>query len=127
MDSKRRVILGTILASAAVFAAGCALPAQSTPSASATVEVLVTTDVGADLRFVPAEVSAPALTRVRVTFRNVSTQPHNLTFDAPLGGGTRTIVEAGGSDAVELVTPGPGRYVFGCTIHMGMSGTLAVN
>lgn len=127
MDSRRRAILGTILAAAGVLAAGCAGPAQSTPSASAAVELVVTTDAGADLRFVPGEVIAPARTRVRVTFRNVSTQPHNLTFDGPIGGGTRTIVEAGGSDAVELVTPGPGRYAFGCTIHMGMSGTLAVN
>lgn len=127
MDSRRRVILGTILACAAVLAAGCAGPAQSTPSATAVFELVVTTDGGADLRFVPGEVIAPARTRVRVTFRNVSTQPHNLTFDAPIVAGTRTIVEAGGFDAVELVTPGPGRYAFGCTIHMGMSGTLAVN
>lgn len=127
MGAKRRVILGTILALAAVLAAGCAGPAQSTPSASAAVELVVTTDGGADLRFVPAEVIAPARTRVRVTFRNVSTQPHNLTFDAPIVAGTRTIVEAGGVDAIELVTPGPGRYAFSCTIHVGMSGTLAVN
>lgn len=127
MDSNRRAILGAILASAAVLAAGCATPAQPTPSTSAAFELAVTTDVGTDLRFVPDEVTAPPRTRVRVMFRNVSTLPHNLTFDAPIAGGTRTIVEAGGSDAIELVTPGPGRYAFGCTIHVGMSGTLAVN
>jgi plastocyanin len=127
VDSNRRAILCAILASATVLAAGCAASAQPTASASAAVvELVVATDVGANLRFVPDEVTAPARTRVRVTFRNASTQPHNLTFEAPISGGTRTIVEAGGSDAIDLVTPGPGRYSFGCTIHMGMSGTLAV-
>jgi plastocyanin len=127
MDSNRRAIIGAVLASAVVLAAGCAAAMQPPSSASAPVELVVTTDVGADLRFVPGEVSAPARTRVRVVFRNVSTQSHNLTFEAPIAGGTRTIVEPGGSDTLELLTPGPGRYAFGCTIHMGMSGTLAVN
>jgi plastocyanin len=91
------------------------------------VEVVVSTDVAAGLRFVPDEVGAPSRTAVRLTFRNVSTEAHNLTFEPPISGGTRTIVEATGSDAIELVTPAPGRYTFVCTIHMGMSGTLTVN
>ncbi|HEV8490343.1 MAG TPA: cupredoxin domain-containing protein [Candidatus Limnocylindrales bacterium] len=115
------------VAASAVVVAGCAPPAQATPSQSAgAVEVVVSTDAAADLRYVPAEVRAPARTPIRVVFRNLSTLPHNLTFESPVGRGTRTIVEPGGSDVVDLVMPGPGRYAFGCTIHMGMSGTLAV-
>jgi plastocyanin len=90
------------------------------------VEVVVTTDTGADLRFMPSDPSAPARTQVRLVFRNVSTQPHNLTLDAPLSRGTRTIVEAGSSDVIDFVTPAPGRYTFACTIHMGMTGALTV-
>ena len=125
MGLKRRAGRAALLASAAVLAA-CVASAQPVPTAGDSPEVVVTTDSGAELRFVPAEVVAPPNTPVRLVFRNASTQPHNLTFDAPLAGRTRTIVEAGGSDVIELTTPGPGRYGFGCTIHMGMSGTLDV-
>lgn len=110
---------------ASLVASSCAPSVQATPT-DGLLEVIVATDGGAHLRYVPAEVSAPARTKIRVTFRNLSTQPHNLTFESPVGRGTRTIVEPGGSDFVDIVTPGPGRYAFACTIHMGMSGTLAV-
>jgi plastocyanin len=86
----------------------------------------VTTDGAAELRFLPGEVTAPAHTPLRVVFRNASTQPHNLTFAAPIAGRSRTIVEAGTSDTIELTAREPGRFAFGCTIHMGMSGTLVV-
>ena len=118
-------MVAAAVAASAVVAAGCGPSVQASPSNGA-VEVIVATDGAADLRYVPAEVRAPARTPIRVMFRNLSTQPHNLTFEIPVGRGTRTIVEPGGSDFVDLVTPGPGRYAFACTIHMGMSGTLAV-
>jgi plastocyanin len=118
-------MIALAVAALAVAAAGCVPSAQATPSNGA-VEVIVATDTAADLRFVPAEVTAPARTPIRVTLRNLSTQPHNLTFEIPVDRGTRTIVEPGGSDFVDIVTPGPGRYAFACTIHMGMSGTLVV-
>lgn len=127
MDWTRRAIACAIVASMTVVAAGCAATAQPTPSSSAAVrELVITTDVAAELRFVPAAVSAPAHTPIRLTLRNLSTQAHNLTFANLALGGTRTIVEAGGSDAFDLVTPGPGQYPFACTIHMEMSGTLTV-
>jgi plastocyanin len=127
MDWKRRAIFCAVLASATVLAGSCSASPSATPSMSApALEVVVTTDMAAELRYVPAEVSVPAHTAVRLTFRNVSTQAHNLTIDAPISRGTRTIVEAGGSDTFDLVTPAPGRYSFVCTIHMGMSGTLTV-
>lgn len=127
MDWIRRVIACAVVALMTVVVAGCAATAQPTPSASAAVrELVIATDGASELRFVPAAVSAPARTPIRLTLRNVSTQAHNLTFANPALGGTRTIVEAGGSDAFDLVTPGPGRYRFACTIHMEKSGTLTV-
>jgi plastocyanin len=123
----RRAVACAIVASMTVLAAGCAGAAQPSPSSSAAaLELVVATDGAAELRFVPAAVSAPANTAIRLTLRNVSTQAHNLTFADPKLGATRTIVEAGGSDAFDLVTPDPGRYPFACTIHMEMSGTLTV-
>lgn len=127
MDWTRRAIACAIVALMTAVVAGCAATAQPTPSSSAAVrELVIATDGAAELRFVPAAVSTPARTPIRLTFRNVSTQAHNLTFANPALGGTRTIVEAGGSDTFDLVTPGPGRYPFACTIHMEMSGTLTV-
>jgi plastocyanin len=127
MHPGRRAVLRAILGFALLFAASCATSPPASPSTSgAVMEVVVATDVAAKLLFRPTEVSAPARTRIRLTFRNVSTQAHNLTFDAPMSGATRTIVEAGGSDAIDFLTPGPGRYSFACTIHMGMTGTLTV-
>ena len=64
--------------------------------------------------------------RVRITFRNESSQPHNLTFPAPISAASMTIVEPGMSATVDLLTPAPGSYPFVCTIHVGMSGTLTV-
>lgn len=121
----RLAILRAILALAAGLAA-CGEPAQPTGPTSGAVELVVTTDAAAELRFLPGEMTAPASTPLRVVFRNVSTQPHNLTFDAPVAGRTRTIVDAGTSDAFELTALRRGRFAFGCTIHMGMSGTLVV-
>jgi len=127
----RRAGLRAILAAAIVVVTGCvagwAASAQPTPSTSAApLELTVTTDLAEGLRFLPAEIRAPARAHVRVTLRNLSTESHNLTFQAPIAAATRTIVEAGGSDVVDFVTPGPGRYAFVCTIHMEMSGTLEV-
>jgi len=127
VDWIRRAIACAIVTSMMVVVAGCASTAQPTPSSSAAVrELVIATDGAAELRFVPATISAPARTPIRLTFQNVSTQAHNLMFENTALGGTRTIVEAGGSDAFDLVTPGPGRYPFACTIHMEMSGTLTV-
>jgi plastocyanin len=115
------------LASAVTLLAGCAAWAPATPSPSpVVVELTVATDTAAGLRYVPDQIGAPAHARVRLTLRNLSTEAHNLTFDAPVSGATRTIVEPGGSDVIDLVTPAPGRYSFVCTIHMEMSGTLTV-
>ena len=120
--------LPALLAAAVLGGCGPTVATSSSPSASGVaVELEVTTDRGAEFLYMPDELHAPARTSVRLTFRNVSTESHNLTFGAPIGTATQTIVESGESDVVDLVTPGPGRYAFVCTIHMDMTGTLVVD
>jgi plastocyanin len=92
----------------------------------APVEVAVGSAPGEALAFLPDAVGAPAGTNIRITFRNESSQPHNLTFPAPISAASMTIVEPGMSDVIQLLTPAPGSYPFVCTIHVGMSGTLTV-
>ena len=121
----RMALLETVIVTLAV-AAACVMPVASRPSQTAELELLVSSAPGNLLTFVPGAISAPAGTLVRVAFRNDSSQAHNLTFQAPISAATRTIVEAGASDAATFVTPGPGSYTFVCTIHMGMTGTLTV-
>ena len=121
----RMSLLETMIVVLAV-AASCAMPGSARPAETPALRLVVASAPGEGLTFVPDAIVAPADTLIEVTFRNDSDQAHNLTFQAPLSAATRTIVEAGASDATTLVTPGPGSYPFACTIHMGMSGTLTV-
>jgi plastocyanin len=121
----RMSLLETVIVTLAV-AAACAMPVASGSLPTPALELVVGSAPGDALRFVPAAISAPADTLIRVAFRNDSTAAHNLTFQGPISAATQTIVEAGGTDAAVFLTPGPGRYTFVCTIHMGMSGTLTV-
>ena len=118
--------LPTTLLAVIILASSCTLTGDAVQVPMADRELTVNSAVGDTLAFVPDTVTAKHGETVRITFRNVSSLDHNLTLQAPISVGTRTIVEAGSTDAVTLLTPGPGQYVFVCTIHMGMSGTLAV-
>ena len=87
----------------------------------------VGTDTAAELKFIPATISAPANTEVKLTFNNQSTsQPHNLTFQQGITAATATNVATGQSETLTFRTPGPGSYPFVCTIHPTMVGTLTV-
>ena len=108
------------------LACGCVRADMASPAATAALELTVGSAAADELAFLPDTVGAPSGTRVRITFRNESSQPHNLTFPGPISAATMTIVEPGMSDAVDLLTPGPGTYPFVCTIHVGMSGTLTI-
>ena len=108
------------------LACGCVRADMASPPATPAFELTVGSARGDALAFLPDVVGAPSGTRVRITFRNESSQPHNLTFPAPISAASMTIVEPGMSDAVDLLTPEPGSYPFVCTIHVGMSGTLTV-
>ena len=86
----------------------------------------ITSGRGETLAFEPAETTVRAAGPITMTFQNVSSLPHNMTFTAGLTAATRTIVRPGTSDQLVLVPPAPGTYRFVCTIHEGMAGTLVV-
>lgn len=107
-------------------APGSAAPtAAATPAGEAT-EITIGTDPGTALRFDPEAPSVAGGGTVRVTFKNVSTVPHNLTFQEPINAATSTIVDAGGSETIKFQAPGPGDYPFVCTLHPGMDGILTI-
>lgn len=113
-----------LLAVIAVTLGGCGAAGSPASSAVPDHDLLVETAPGASLRFVPERASASGA-RLRVLFRNVSSEPHNLTFQG-LDARTDTIVAPGGFQVVQLVAPGPGAYPFVCTIHPDMRGELTI-
>ena len=91
------------------------------------MQVAIGTDPGTALEFDPTAVSAPAGATLQVTFENNSAAlPHNLTFGEPINQATETVVDPGGTDALEFPAPDPGDYQYVCTLHPGMEGTLTV-
>ena len=98
-----------------------------TASAGETVQLTIGTDAGTALEFDPTTVSAAAGATLQVTFENRSAAlPHNLTFGEPINEATETIVDPGGTEALEFQAPDPGDYQYVCTLHPGMEGTLTV-
>lgn len=108
-------------------------PSPGVPSSSPggggsgeTAATTIGTDTGSELRFDPAEVTVPAGAEVELTFRNVSTVPHNLTMQDGIDAATSTVVAAGATETISFTAPDPGSYAFVCTLHPGMDGTLTV-
>jgi plastocyanin len=114
--------LAALIAGIAIALAGCGTAGST---AAPEHDLMIETAAGGSLRFLPEHASANAA-RLRVLFRNVSTEPHNLTFQ-DIDARTDTIVAPGGSQVVQLVAPGPGVYRFLCTIHPGMGGDLTIS
>jgi glucose/arabinose dehydrogenase/plastocyanin len=96
-----------------------------TPAGTA-VDVVVGTDDGTDNLFVPDQADVPTGGQVSLTFENMSTVPHNLTFGPPINEATSVVVAPGDSETLEFTAPEPGDYEFVCTLHPGMEGTLTV-
>jgi plastocyanin len=123
-----------VIAAAALALGACAGTTTPTPgdgpqtqgTPSDVVEITVGTDSGTALLFEPLEVTVPAGVEVVLTFENQSTVPHNLTFEAPISAATATIVDPGAAETITFTAPAAGEYVFVCTLHPGMSGTLIV-
>lgn len=135
------------LAGAAILAAGNALAAHATrtagPPPPATHEVRMILENGS-ARFEPASLTIRAGDRVR--FVNVSSGPHNVSFDParlpadvarvlagampgqiqPLWGAL--VSEPGAAYTISFAGVRPGRYEFFCMPHqtMGMKGTVTV-
>ncbi len=99
--------------------------ASGAPAGGAT-PLTIGTRTGSELEFEPDEVSVPAGSHVSVTFQNQASLPHNLTFGAPINVATGPVVDPGASETIEFDAPAPGDYMFMCTIHPGMEGTLTV-
>ncbi|HEY7703185.1 MAG TPA: cupredoxin domain-containing protein [Candidatus Limnocylindrales bacterium] len=112
--------------SVAVVALGCEPSGGGSPGPTGVAHVLVETAAGERLAFEPAEVTVASTGPLMITFRNGSSQPHNLVFTSGMRAATRTIVEPGQSEQLSLAPPEPGSYPFVCTIHEGMAGTLIV-
>lgn len=111
---------------AAASAAATAGASAGAGGGGEVVEITVGTDTGSANQFDPAEVTVPAGSTVRLTFVNEATVPHNLTFGAPIGAATATIVQPGAEETIEFTAPEAGEYTFVCTLHPGMEGTLIV-
>jgi len=121
----RAGVLACLLASACV-AGPVSTPVQPT-SPSGPVTVTISTAAGSDQRFVPAMVTVPSASEIRLVFRNQSSESHNLSFTGPLEPiRTQTIMEPGKEEILTFVSPNPGAYPFVCTVHVGMSGELRV-
>jgi plastocyanin len=112
-------------ASAPASVAPSPTAASASPAGNAT-PLTIGTRTGDELEFEPDEVSAAAGSRVSVTFENLASLPHNLTFGAPIDVATGPVVDPGASETIEFDAPAPGDYTFMCTIHPGMEGTLTV-
>ncbi|GAC1550865.1 MAG: hypothetical protein NVS2B7_26970 [Herpetosiphon sp.] len=103
---------------------GSGQPAQG--AASAPIALEQGTDAGSELKFVPAQLEAPANKPVSITFANKAQLPHNMTFSAPIDAKTAQQVAGGASATLEFTTPAAGSYKYVCTLHPGMEGTLVV-
>jgi plastocyanin len=98
---------------------------QSSPGGGP-VALTIGTDTSNQTTFIPDQAAVRAGAVVRVTFENLSTTRHNLTFGPPIDANTELMVEPGASDIIEFTAPQPGQYLFVCTLHPSMVGTLTV-
>jgi plastocyanin len=76
--------------------------------------------------FIPTILSVPERSRVTLTFRNSSSEPHTLILLEPIGVETAGVVLAQTSQTLAFTSPRRGDYVFVCNVHEGMAGTLRV-
>ncbi|HUR01539.1 MAG TPA: cupredoxin domain-containing protein, partial [Nonomuraea sp.] len=111
---------------AAATPGGAAAQPGATPglAAGSATQVTVGTDTGTQNLFIPDAITVKESQPVVLTYQNLSTQPHNLTFPPPLDVKTKVIVPPGGSETLKFVAPSAGSYQFVCTIHPGMVGTM---
>src|SRR5215470_3147369 len=127
-----------LLAAGSVLAAGCQRRPEAAPPTPSAVTVTpgpggvqaVTVSATGQYRFVPDTVTV-SVGRVRLTFRNTGSTPHNLTFRDPVAGGrpvATATLRGGGEESLDFAVSTPGQYRFVCTIHeaLGQTGVLKV-
>lgn len=83
---------------------------------------------GDEFSFSPASISVAAGERIRLTFNNIGTFPHNFMIDE-LSVATETI-PPGSSDTVEFTADQSGTFTFYCSVGnhraQGMEGSLEI-
>jgi plastocyanin len=112
--------------SAAPSPAGTAGSASPAAPSGDPGQVRISTDTGSALQFDPETASVAGGGTVEVSFENLSTLPHNLTFQDPIDAATATVVDPGAGETISFEAPPPGDYAFVCTLHPGMDGTLTI-
>jgi len=115
-------------AGATTGASSAATPAAGgAAAAGGATELTISTDTGSELKFVPAEATVKSGATVKLTFKNASTLPHNLTFQQGIDAKTQPAVAPGQSETIQFTAPAPGTYKWACTLHPpNMVGTLTV-
>jgi plastocyanin len=103
-------------------------PSALTGSTNETSGVKEFNIIGDDYTFNPSLIEVKKGDRVKITFRNVGNQPHNLTIE-DLDITTKT-VQTGQSDTIEFTASTAGEYIFYCSVGghraLGMQGSLEV-
>lgn len=91
-------------------------------------EVREITVEGQEFSFSPGSITVTEGERIRLTFTNVGSFPHNFIVDE-LGIATQTI-PPGGSDTIEFTSNQSGTFSFYCSVgnhrELGMEGTLDI-
>lgn len=99
--------------------------AETSPSAIAENEFTVE---GNQFKFTPSEISVKKGEKVKLTFKNTGSFPHNFTI-TDLGVATKRI-NPGETDTVEFTPQNSGEFKFICDVgnheEQGMVGTLTV-
>jgi plastocyanin len=101
-----------------------------TPGADGVQAVTVAEAGAGQYRFVPNAITV-SVGKVRITFTNADTTPHNLTFPTLVDSGKRVALattRGGAEESIDFAVNTPGQYRFVCTIHeaLGQTGTLNV-
>jgi plastocyanin len=125
-----------LLAAGSVLATGCQRGPEAAPPTPVTVTPgpggvqAVTVSATGQFRFDPDTITV-SVGRVRLTFRNTGSTPHNLTYRDLVAGGkpvATATLPGGGEESLDFAVSTPGQYRFVCTIHeaLGQTGVLNV-
>ncbi len=103
----------------------------ASPTSSVVQEETPTREImveGDEYKFSPSTIELVAGERVKITFKNTGSLPHNLMIDE-LGVATKTIA-GGREDSVSLTAEKTGTFTFYCGVAghrgLGMEGTTVV-
>jgi len=129
-----RVVVATVGLTVLLAACGNGPPPDTTSTTTATPGPVVGTVVTAPTTVAAKVIAsdklmfAPETTTVKaggvVQWSNTGTAPHTITFADPYGYLSDATFPAGKTYAIQFTVPG--KYMYKCTIHPGMSGEIDV-